>query len=60
MITKEMKINEVITNKPEISHVFASYGMGCIHCQLAHSESVEEACVAHGIDLEEMLEKLNA
>ena len=44
----------------EAAAVFSSYGMGCIHCLLAHQETVEEAAAAHGVDLDVMLAQLNA
>lgn len=60
MITKDMRIVDVLQVKPQTAQVFGSYGMGCIHCLLAHQETVEEAAAAHGVDLEEMLAQLNA
>lgn len=60
MITKDMRIVDVLQIKPDSARVFGSYGMGCIHCLLAHQETVEEAAAAHGVDLDEMLAQLNA
>ncbi|MCM1042850.1 MAG: DUF1858 domain-containing protein [Corallococcus sp.] len=60
MITKDMKIVDVLEVNPATANVFSSYGMGCIHCLLAHSETVEEAAAAHGVDAETMLAQLNA
>lgn len=60
MITKDMRIIDVLQIKPQSAAVFSSYGMGCIHCLLAHQETVEEAAAAHGVDLEVMLAQLNA
>ena len=60
MITKDMRIVEVIQANPASSQIFSSYGMGCIHCLMANTETVEEAAAAHGIDLDEMLARLNA
>lgn len=60
MITKDMRIVDVLQVKPQTAQVFGSYGMGCIHCLLAHQETVEEAAAAHGVDLDEMLAQLNA
>lgn len=60
MITKDMRIVDVLRVKPETERVFGSYGMGCIHCLMAHQETVEEAAAVHGVDVEEMLAQLNA
>ena len=56
MITKDMKIVEVLQIKPETARVFGR----CIHCLMAHNETVEEAAAVHGVDVEEMLAQLNA
>ncbi len=59
MITKDMSIIEVLQTKPETAGVFGMYGMGCIHCLMAHQETVEEAAAVHGVDVDEMLSQLN-
>ena len=35
-------------------------GMHCLGCPAAAGESLEEACAAHGIDVDSLLEALNA
>ena len=60
MITKDMRIVDVLEVKPEAAQVFGRLGMGCIHCLMAHQETVEEAAAAHGVDLDAMLALLNA
>ena len=55
-----MRIVDVLQVKPQAAQVFGSYGMGCIHCLLAHQETVEEAAAVHGVDVNEMLAQLNA
>ena len=35
------------------------YGMGCIGCPSAQAETLEQACEIHGLNIEEILEKLN-
>ncbi|MDX8336191.1 DUF1858 domain-containing protein [Candidatus Cetobacterium colombiensis] len=59
MITKDTIIAEIIEQKPNAISIFMSYGMGCIGCPSAQLEKLEDACEIHGIDLEEILEKLN-
>ena len=59
MITKDMRIVDVLKVNPASAQVFGSYGMGCIHCLMANTETVEEAAAAHGVDVNEMLAKLN-
>ena len=50
---------EVLQTNRNTAGVFASYNMGCIGCLAAHGETVEQAAVHHGIDVDEMIEKLN-
>ena len=59
-INKDMTISEVISLNPEIAGVFTGLGMHCVGCAIAHGETVAEAAAVHGIDLDVMLEKLNA
>ncbi len=59
MITKDMTIMQVLQTNRATADVFASYNMGCIGCLAAHGETVEEAAIHHGIDVDEMVTKLN-
>ena len=55
-----MTISEVIQLNPEIAGVFTQLGMHCVGCAIALGESVAEAAEVHGIDINVMLDKLNA
>ena len=59
-IDKDMTISEVIQLNPEIAGVFTQLGMHCVGCAIAHGETVAEAAEVHGIDINVMLDKLNA
>lgn len=58
-ITSDMTIAEVIRTNPNIAPVFFDFGMHCISCPVASAETLEEAAGVHGVDIEEMLAKLN-
>lgn len=58
-IIKQMKIEEVIKKYPQSAEVFAKYGFHCIGCVAASFESIEQGAVAHGIDVDELIEDLN-
>ena len=60
MITKDMLIVDVLKIKPQAQQVFESYRMGCIHCWLAHNETIEQAAATHGVNLDDILSKLNS
>lgn len=59
-VTKSTIISEIMMNAPDSVPLFQEIGMHCIGCALATGESVEEACNAHGVDVEAFVTKLNA
>ena len=59
MITKDMTIGEILRVKPESAQVLMDMGMGCLGCPSATMESLEQACIVHGLDMDEVLNKLN-
>lgn len=59
MINKEMTIGEVIRAKAEAAEVLMSFGMGCVGCPSAQAETLEEAAIVHGLNLDTLLEALN-
>ncbi len=58
-ITKDMRIAELIRNKPEAIDILLSFGLGCIGCPASQMESLEEAAMVHGLDVDELLKALN-
>ncbi len=60
MIKKDTKIGELLEVAPEKASVLLEAGMHCLGCPASQEETLEEACDVHGIDIEEILEKLNA
>lgn len=58
-ITRDMSIMEVVTNYPDTIPVFMQSGMGCIGCAAAHFENIEQGALAHGIDVDALMEALN-
>ena len=59
-ITKEMTIGEILRTNPKVAPVLLEAGMHCLGCPSAQAETLEEACMVHGIDVEELVAKLNA
>lgn len=58
-ITKDSTIMEALEANPNSAQVFAHYGMHCLGCLVASGETIEEAAIAHGIPLDELLTALN-
>lgn len=59
MITKEMSIVEVVREYPDAAEVFFKHGMGCLGCAAAHFENIEQGALAHGIDVNALIDDLN-
>ena len=58
-ITKDMKISEILALNELIAPFLMQNGMGCVSCSASQAESLEEACEAHGIDVDDLTEDLN-
>ena len=59
MIEKTTKIGELLEIAPEKAEILIEVGMHCLGCPASQAETIEEACQVHGIDVEELLEKIN-
>ena len=60
VINNDTKIGEIIENAPEKAELLLEAGMHCLGCPASQAETLEEACEVHGIDVEELVKKLNA
>lgn len=58
-ITKEMTIEDVVTNYPETIKVFMQAGLGCLGCSAARFENIEQGAQVHGIDIDQLILDLN-
>ena len=54
-ITKQTTMGEMLTYDRGIAMVLMQAGMHCIGCPSSIHESLEEACMVHGIDCDEVL-----
>ena len=54
-ITKQTTMGEMLTYDRGIAMVLMQAGMHCIGCPSSIHESLEEACMVHGIDSVEVL-----
>ena len=59
MIEKNMKIGDLLEKAPEKADILLEAGMHCLGCPASQAETLEEACEVHGIDVDELVEKLN-
>lgn len=58
-ITKDTIIMDVLKIDEGTAKFFYEIGMHCLGCPSASGETVEEACAVHGVDVDELVEKIN-
>ena len=59
-IEKDTIIGDVLEIAPETAPLFMAIGMHCLGCPASRGETVEKACMVHGVDVDEFLKHLNA
>lgn len=58
-ITKDLTISQVLETYPDTAKVFVKHGMHCLGCFIATGETVEQACEAHGLNVDALIKELN-
>lgn len=60
MINKDMTVGEVLRSCSDAAmKIFTDMGMHCLFCPHSTAETLEEAAMVHGNDVEELVAKLN-
>lgn len=59
-ITKDTIIGEILDIDSTTAPLFMEIGMHCLGCPASRGETIEEACMVHGVNADELVEKLNA
>ena len=59
-INKNMGIMDIIQACPDAIEIFQKYGLGCIGCAAARFENLEAGAKVHGIDVDSMVNEINA
>lgn len=62
MITKDTLIFDALNigNPEKVAKVLQNAGLHCLGCALAHQETIGDIAVVHGVNIDELLEQLNA
>ena len=55
-ITADMTLGEIMQVKPEIVPILMDAGMHCVSCPAALMETLEEAAIVHGMNIDELME----
>ena len=58
-ITKNMIIGDILKINMGVVPILLNEGMHCIGCPASQGESLEEACMVHGIDADALTVKLS-
>lgn len=58
-ITKSTTMGEMLKHDMGIAYILMQSGMHCVGCPSSVNESLEEACMVHGIDSDEVLDSIN-
>lgn len=59
-ITKDMTIAQAISVDQNIIPVLLDIGMHCLGCPSAQAETLEEAAMVHGLDPEDLMDRIQA
>ena len=58
-VTKKTLIGEALSIDEEIAPILMGIGMHCLGCPSSRGETVEEACMVHGVDCDAFLAQVN-
>ena len=58
-VTRETIIGDILDMDQSTAPYFMEIGMHCLGCPASRGESIGEACEVHGVDCDELIEKLN-
>ena len=58
-ITKEMTSGDILRVDEGLVPILLETGMHCLGCPSAQAESLEDACMVHGTDVNAIIGKMN-
>lgn len=58
-VTKDTKIFDILQENRETAPFFLEMGMHCLGCPSARNETLGQACAVHGVNADELAEKIN-
>jgi len=62
MINKSTKLSEILRTNRKAAEILFEEGLSCLGCPMAMEETLEQGCLAHGMDekqIKEILSKIN-
>lgn len=58
-VTKDTIISDVLAMDEGTAVFFFEIGMHCLGCPASRGETIEQACAVHGVDADELINKIN-
>ena len=59
-VTKDTIIGDILdVNAEAAAPIFFGMGMHCLGCPASRGESVEQACMVHGVDADALVDEIN-
>ena len=59
-ITKDMTIGEILRTNPDVAPILMNAGMHGLGCPSAQGESLEEAAMVHGMNIDDLMAQIAA
>lgn len=61
-VTKDMIMGDILQDEKAeiIANILMESGMHCVGCPASLMETLEDACMVHGVDCDKVVEKINA
>ena len=60
LLTKDTVIGDLLKIDVQLARFLMEIGMHCIGCPASRGETLEQACMVHGADVDELLARMNA
>lgn len=60
VVERSTIIGDILDFDQTTAEYFLAMGMHCLGCPSSRGESIEDACSVHGVDVDELIGKINA
>ncbi len=58
-VTKDTIIGDILDMDASTAPFFLEMGMHCLGCPASRGETLEQACAVHGVNADELVDKIN-
>lgn len=59
VVDRTTKIGDILDFNRETAVYFLEMGMHCLGCPSARSETIEQACAVHGVNVDDLITRIN-